>query len=103
MEIVKVEDLMVGDEIVIPHMSKFLYLKVMTQPKKRTKALRWGGGNDGYKAVKCSCKVNSKTHVWANGYKTTEHEYEFTGLEHNGTKYVDLNYKSIMLIKRETL
>lgn len=99
MEIVKVEDLMVGDEIVIPHMSSFIYLKVMVQPKKRTKALRWGGY--GYKAVKCSCKmVNVQP---TQKYYRTRVEYEFTSLGHNTTKYVDLNYKSIMLIKRETL
>lgn len=93
---IQIEDLIVGDEILISSNGKFIRGKVMVRPAKRK-------DSDSYKAVKCEIGVITKvktsmysgtTYTWK--YKT----YIIDGSEYNTTKFIDLNYKQLWLIKR---
>jgi len=102
--VIKIEDLQVGDEILVGSNSRFRWFKVV-RPVKLKK-----GSTDRYSAVKCSTKANiTKTPVykWVNGSYSTQvlkyrtiKDYECTGLDHNIEEYVNLNYKQAWLIAR---
>lgn len=96
MKLIKVKDLKIGDEIIVPFQSNLRYLKVLSTPKLKRKE----GNHDFeiYYLVKCTVgKIIDK------GYFG---EYEKYGLQFDVNKhcrimYLDLNWKDILLIKRE--
>lgn len=93
---IMIEDLVVGDEILISSNGKFIRGKVMVFPAKRK-------GSDSYKAVKCQVGVTKKTRSSIYGGKTYTYTYKtyiIDGSEYNETKFIDLNYKQLWLIKR---
>ncbi len=93
---IMIEDLLVGDEILIPSNGKFIRGKVMNLPAKRKEM-------DSYKAVKCQIGVTEKTRTYnysGGPYTWTYKTYIMDGSEYNKTKFIDLNYKQLWLIKR---
>jgi hypothetical protein len=106
MKIVKVEDLEIGDEIVIPVFSGFRYLRVLKQP-------RIGKRNDWitnallYTSIKCSTKIDVVEHskTWGNGqvHRWKKKTYIFTPEDHNTVMSVDLNYKDILLVRKSDI
>ena len=93
---IMIEDLVVGDEILISSNGKFIRGKVTVRPAKRK-------GSDSYKAVKCQVGVTKKTRT--NNYSGTLYTWTYKtyiidGSEYNETKFIDLNYKQLWLIKR---
>jgi hypothetical protein len=99
--LVKVEDLIVGDEIIVPSGSSLRYYKILRTPKL-SKSQPGYRNTVRYAAVRCSTKTKTttKTSVYGtNTYTNTYTEYECTPFEHNTEKSVDLNYKSIWLVK----
>ena len=102
MEIVKVEDLEVGDEILISCQSYFKYLKVLVKPSLGKKT-HWSTGAPLYKSVKCSTRRDSVSKSYVrNGqtYTYNEHNWVVTPEDHNFTQYVDLGYRQILLVNR---
>ena len=102
MEIVKIEDLEVGDEIVISCQSYFKYLRILRKPGFGTKT-HWNTGAPLYKSVKCSTRRESvsRSHV-RNGitYTYNDHTWTFTAEDHNFTQYIDLEYRQLLLVKK---
>ena len=103
MEIVKVEDLEIGDEIIIPVLSGFRYLRVLKQPKTG-KRNHWITNAPLYTSVKCSTKIDvvEYSRTWGNGqvHKWNKKTYRFTPEDHNTVINVDLNYKEILLVRK---
>lgn len=76
---IKVEDLQLGDEVIVTGMR---YFKILRTPTLRTKLTYWGSG--GYKSVKCLDMHLSKF-----------------GKGEDRQVYYDFNYRDIWLVKRE--
>jgi hypothetical protein len=103
MELVKVEDLNVGDEIVISCQSCFKYLRIVRKPtisKKR----HWRTGALLYKSVKCSIRREIKTYTYLYNGVTQTREYKDWGFgpeDHNYEHYVNLNNRNIILVNKK--
>ena len=103
MKVVKVEDLNVGDNIIISSNTK---LKFMTVLKKPTigKPSRWRPNDVNWKSVKCSIKVKITVLTYGSGtYTRTRNlkEYVPTFEDHDVNMYANLNYKNILLIEKD--
>ena len=94
LKLIKVSELEVGDEIIISSYSNLKYLKVLKLPK--LKSNNWG---DYYTNVKCSIKQVHHISKW--GKQTNVNFFETDISKHNSTIYQDLNYRHILLVKRE--
>lgn len=103
-KLIEVADLQVGDEILVPVNSSFRYLRVLRPVKARTRGkTQSGSGKQLYKSLWVSTKksVIPYTRTYSGKvYNYTRTEYEITDRDHNFEGYVDLNYKSIWLVKR---
>lgn len=101
--LIDVKDLQVGDEIIVPINSKFAYAQVERQPMVRTKLKSWHDPNKTYyKSVKCKVHVEEKVYTSTYGQRIhtwTKKEFICDG-QFNISKNIDLNYRSIWLIKR---
>ena len=98
MKLIKIEDLEVGDEIVIACQAFFKYLKILKKPEKDAKS-GW------YKSVKCSGKRDVEKASYMN-YKNDviyyeKHSWKFTGDDHNVKQYLQLSGRDILLIKSQ--
>jgi hypothetical protein len=81
----RVADLEIGDEIIVPSMNDFKYLKILQMPRLDSRGY--------YKKVKCSIRNEEKgTKRWA--------DYRCTALNHNDTIYMDLECKQIWMVKK---
>lgn len=85
--LIEKEDVQVGDEIIITSYSNFKYLKVLRLPKKECGRFK--------------CSIFSKQ---ATVGKTIYNNYKFEQdtEKHNTTIYIDLHYRQILLIKKNT-
>ena len=103
MELVDVKDLEIGDEIVISSGSSFRYLRVMRQPRIGKK-VHWHTKLPLYTALKCSARIDVKRHSGTsssgNIHSWDEKKYIFTPEDHNAEISVNLNCRSILLIKK---
>ena len=97
---VKIEDLEAGDEIMISCQSYFKYLILLRTPQTGKK-LHWKTQGPLYKSVKCSTRVDSVVHTY-NTRKWTENKYILTGKDHNKEVYVNLSYRQVLLIKKNS-
>lgn len=93
-KLIKVDELEIGDEIIISSYSNLKYLKVMKLPKLKTS--NWGSY---YSNVKCSIKQYRHISKW--GKQTSINIFETDVTEHNSIVYQDLNNRDILLVKRE--
>ena len=94
LKLIKVNELEIGDEIIISSYSKLKYLKVLKLPKLKTS--RWG---DYYTNVKCSIKQKHCVSKWGKNININIFEQDVT--QHNSVIYQDLNNRDILLVKRE--
>jgi hypothetical protein len=97
--IIKIEELEIGDEIIVSSNGHLRYYKVCRLPKKSAKSSKWSG-------VKCSTKMDREERVLYQGtsYMRTKvfYRYYCTPEEHNTEKMIyGLNYKDMWLVKRE--
>jgi len=76
---IKVEDLQIGDEVIV---TGIRYFKILRTPTIRPKPTSWGTG--GYKSIKCLDMHLSKF-----------------GTGEDRQVYYDFNYCNIWLVKRE--
>ena len=97
---IQVEDLEAGDEVLISCQSFVKYLILLRTPHTGKKLHRKTQGPL-YKSVKCSTRVDSVVHTY-NTRKWTENKYILTDKDHNKQVYVDLAYRQILLVKKNT-
>ena len=102
MELVELKDLEVGDEILISCQSYFKYLRVLRKPTIGKK-LHWQTAAPMYKSVKCSSRREEKHYnVTVRGKVYPRHElvWGFGPEDHNYTHYVNLEFRQIILVKK---
>jgi len=104
--LIEIQDLEVGDEILISCQSNFKYLRVLTPPTLSKTKKHWKTNQPMYKSFKCSTnqEVETTTHVWnGKSYTRTHKEWGVTPEDHNTTLHVDLYGRQIWLVRRKTI
>jgi hypothetical protein len=102
-------DLKIGDEIVTSAGSEMRYYKVTEMPRLSKKSpYEWGDKRNRYIAVRLRANVSENIKKWTNWKgepKTTVYTtYKFERpSEDNPIVKVDLNYKNMVIIKREEI
>ena len=103
MNLVKIEDLLVGDEILYSSGSKLIRAKVIRPIAVKDMSKRWHKlGTTYYKAIKCQVETELVVNSYQSGskvYTSKRKIHKHTG-NYNDTKYVDLNEKDIYLLNR---
>ena len=111
-QLIKIEDLEIGDEILtLTQQSK--YLKVMELPRKSKTIFKWQPAVDRYINVKCKVNV-AITQISSNKYdyvlrQSVPYSYDVKKYkieppeEYSPVEKFDLNFKEIWLVKRETI
>ena len=102
--LVKLEDLQIGDEILIACQAHMKYLKVLDKPRLSATKKHWSTGAPLYKAVRCSTRQNVITNTYThngNSYTRTYKEWGVTPEDHNIKISQDLSCRQIWLVKRE--
>lgn len=102
--LIKLEDLRIGDEILISCQSHMKYLRVLDQPRLSPTKKHWSTKQPLYKSVRCSTRQDVVTtqHTWnGNSYTRTRKEWKVTAEDHNIKISQDLNNRQIWLVKRE--
>lgn len=104
-KLIEIQDLQVGDEIMISCQSCFKYLKVLTPPAMSKTKKHWRSGQPMYANVRCSTRqdVLTKTYTGYNGntYTRIEKVWRVTPEDHNMRISQDLQDRQIWLVKRE--
>ena len=116
MKLIKIEELLKGDEIIISANSKLKYLKVLSKPILGNKDLydvvidettnsgwNWKVVGKKYKSVRCSIRQDEVSYKNRAGFQKIHKKYVF---EQDVSKYnkkisIDLNGRDIYLVKRE--
>lgn len=116
MKLVKIEELEIGDEIIISGNSKLKYLKVLSKPTLGNKDLyksvvdettnsgrSWKVIGKRYKAVRCSLRQDEISYRNKGGFQRIYKKYVFEQdiSKHNKRVSIDLNNRDIYLVKRE--
>jgi hypothetical protein len=84
---IEIEDLQVGDEILICCQTSFKRLRLINKPSLN---------KDGYwKRVKCDIRNDNVGGEWVS--------YNFKNTDYNDTTYIDLRGRDIWLINRKTI
>lgn len=102
---VQIEDLELGDEILVPSGSGFMYAILLKLPVKKPTPNWYIAGKTYYKTVKCSVRVVENIRQYTSGtksYTSKKKEYILSGEDHNATKYINFNEKRFWLIKHKT-
>jgi len=104
-KIITIEELEIGDEILISCQSFFKYLRVLAKPQINPKKLHWHTKQPLYGSVKCSTRQEEKIK-----YSYTDHngniinrlgkEWIVTPDDHNKRISVDLEYRQLWLVKK---
>jgi hypothetical protein len=106
-QLIEIQDLQVGDEIMISCQSYFKYLKVLTPPVMSKTKKHWRSGQPMYANVRCSTRqdVITNTYTGYNGqnYTRTQKTWVVTPEDHNMRISQDLSDRQIWLVKRETI
>lgn len=100
MELIKMEDLNVGDEILISCQSYFKYLRVLKKPTLGKKT-NYRTGALIYKLVKCSAcrEIKTSSYVFKGVTKSYNYKtWKFGPEDHNFDHYVNLNERQIILV-----
>ena len=105
-QLIEIQDLQVGDEIMISCQSYFKYLKVLTPPALSKTKVHWSTKQPMYANVRCTARkdVTTRTYTWnGNTYTRSEKSWGATAEGHNVRISQDLNERQIWLVKRETI
>jgi hypothetical protein len=105
-QVIEIQDLQVGDEIMISCQSNFKYLKVLRAPRLSKTKVHWSTKQPLHENVRCSTRqeIVTTNYVWnGNPYTRTKKEWKVTPEDHNLTVSVDLYGRQIWLVKRETI
>jgi hypothetical protein len=97
---IKIEDLQVGDEVLIGSHMGLSRVKLL-RPLKLSKKVNWKGVTP-YSKVKCATNEGSyKYQIPGRTYIYTQKTTMLgDDIEYNKEKYIDFNYRNIWLIKR---
>jgi len=102
MKLITIEELEVGDEILISCQSYFKYLRILRKPTLSNKK-KYASDDFAYNSVKCSTnrKSEEKTYTYGKVTKTySTHTWEITPEDHNIVQYLDLSNRQILLVKK---
>lgn len=113
--LINIEDLQIGDEIILGSNSNLKYLKVLTPPRikdnkgwKRiidpiTKQLYWDNIGIRYKSFRCSIRQDTVAYKTKSGRDAEYKKYVFEPdiSKHNKRISVDLGNRDLYLVKRE--
>jgi hypothetical protein len=94
--IIKIEELKIGDEIIVPSNGGFRYFRVLRKPMINKKTNR-------YAAVRCSTNIEIEhlTRHWGKILDYTKEKYICTPEGHNTEKSVNFRWKTMWLVKRK--
>ena len=96
---IKIEDVQVGDELLIGSSSGLKYIRIL-RPLKLARKPNWRG-DAVYSKVKCSWREDVEQYTIPGRNYTYNFFYcSLTPENHNKETYVDLNYKKLWLIKK---
>lgn len=112
---INIEELEIGDEIIIGSGPKLKYLKVLKKPVFRgntawkdeidpiTLIRKWNQTAPKYSTVRCSISQIKVHFKYASGIDRSYNKYEFEMdcSKHNHKINIDLNCRDIFLVKRE--
>ena len=101
-KLIKLEELLEGDEIIISSNSNLKYMKVLKTPTISKTKKSWRTGLPLYSAVRCSIRQDSIKSPYNENYFYKEYVFEQDITKHNHKISIDLNYRDIFLVKRET-
>ena len=92
--IIKIEELEVGDEMIVSSNGRLGYYRILRKPKMNSKTNKWSG-------VRCSTKVEVET--FTRGMRIMTYiRHICTPEEHNHEASIyGLNYRAMWLVKRE--
>lgn len=96
--LINIEDVNIGDELLISVNSRIAYLKILRKPEL-SKTKNWRG-QPKYKAVKASCRIDEIVHQYGNGRTYTQRVQTPTDKDHNVIKNFNLNERALWLIKK---
>jgi hypothetical protein len=105
--LIEINEVQVGDEILISCQSCFKYLKVIRVPKITTKvhwngSLRWSNAYCSTRRDEIPQKdANGNTRTYSTGKPIIRLEWVCTAEDHNLNQYVDLSYRQLWLVKRD--
>ena len=105
--LIEVQDLQVGDEIMISCQSYFKYLRVLTPPRLSKTRIHWHTKQPMYENVRCTTRQEQKlrySYTDSNGNIVNRMEKTWipTHEDHNLRVSQDLNHRQIWLVKRGT-
>lgn len=116
MKLIKIEEIQIGDEIIISGKSHLKYLKVLSTPTLGNRDLwelsldettnsgwSWKVIGKRYKAIRCSIRQDEIPYKNRAGFQRTHKKYVFETdvTKHNKKISIDLNSRDIYLVKRE--
>ena len=106
--LIKAEDLQVGDEIMVSCQSYFKYLRVLTPPSMSKTKVHWHTKQPVLANFRCTTRqdvVVGRSYVDRNGVTHTRMDKTWipSADGHNLRVSVDLSYRQIWLVKRETI
>ena len=101
-KLVKVEELLEGDEIIISSNSNLKYMKVLKTPTISKTKKSWKTGLPLYIAGRCSIRQDSIKSPYHKDYFYKDYIFEQDITKHNHKISIDLEYRDIFLVKRET-
>ena len=102
MKLITIEELEVGDEILISCRSYFKYLRILRKPSLSNRK-KYGGDDFAYNTVKCSTNGTSEEKTYTYGKtvrKYITHVWNLTSDDHNVTQYLDLSTRQLLLVKK---
>jgi len=107
-KLIEVQDLQVGDEIMISCQSHFKYLRVLTPPTMSKTKTNWQTKKPLYANFRCTTRQEevlkySYTNSQGQVINRMDKEWIPTPEDHNLRVSQDLNYRQIWLVKRETI
>ena len=100
-KLVKLEELLEGDEIIISGNSNLKYMKVLKTPIISKVKKYWRTGLPLHTAVRCSIRQDSVQCPYKKDYYYKEYVFEQDITKHNHRISIDLNNRDIFLVKRE--
>ncbi len=99
--LIKIEDLLEGDEIIVSGNSNLKYMKVLKTPIISKIKKYWRTGLPLHTAVRCSIRQDSVQSPYKKNYYYKEYVFEQDITKHNHRISIDLNNRDIFLVKRE--
>lgn len=100
--LISVEELEIGDEIIISGHSHLKYMKVLKKPVISKIKKNWRTNLPQFTAVRCSIRQNNIQSPYHENYFYKEYVFEQDITKHNHKISIDLEGRDIFLVKRET-